>query len=600
MRCNAPVSSLSPSAVPAREAPATIAIGSPEGTAHVAAAGSSLRLRVAQVAVLLGALIVIWASLGDHSLYPPDEGRYGSVSAAMVESGNWLEPQLREAVHVTKPPLTYWAQAVCISVLGPTELAVRIPSAFAATLTVFTLFWFVRRTCGPLLATLAVGVYSVMPLPLIVGRLGITDSLLNAWWWLALCLGYMAVTATERRTRWVIGFWIAVALIGLTKGPLLLAPVVILGAWIVVRSPETGEASTRWQQFARLRTAIGLPLALAPLGVVAYLYWQSNPERTASVWRSEFVDRLAGTGVHHDPFWEFIPAFLAGFFPATSMLTLPWTNLSWRRVVECFRAGDLRALMLVAVVLPFIGFSLLSGKQLTYILPLAAPMAFLAALTLRRWIAPGEPVPEAAVKALAPPERVPEVRILCALSMCAWAVLMPLVGIAAMRTGVLPSVVSEGTALVWSLVFVPAVVGWLVCVAVWHVPARRALGVFCAFAGMVVMYIGLQEVEDSALGRMSSKPLAERLAATHRPVLAFDLPDLTLDFYMERWTHYTYKARELPEWIAAHPDGIIVTQRSDMSRARAFDPRVLDGYKVTGEYLHWPMKRVVVLERTAR
>jgi 4-amino-4-deoxy-L-arabinose transferase-like glycosyltransferase len=548
---------------------------------------------------MLSALLVIWSSLGDHVLYPPDEGRYGSVSAAMVESGNWLEPQLREAVHVTKPPLTYWAQAACISVLGPTELAVRIPSALAATLTVIVLFWFVRRTCGPLLATLAVGVYSVMPLPVIIGRLGITDSLLNAWWWLALCCGYLAITADERRTRWVIGFWMAVALIGLTKGPLLLAPVVILGAWIFLRPSSSGEMPSRWQQLARMRVPLGLPLALAPLAVVAYLYWQANPERTASVWRSEFVDRLAGTGVHHDPVWEFIPAFLAGFFPATSMLALPWTNLSWRRVVECFRAGDLRALMLVAVVLPFVGFSLLSGKQLTYILPLAAPLAFLAALTLRRWIAPGTAIPTQTIKPLAPPERVPEVRILCALSMCAWATLIPVVGIAAMRAGALPPVISEATVLRWSLVFVPAVVGWLVCVGLWHLPSRRALGVFCAFAGMIVMYLGLHRVEDFALSRMSSKPLAERLAATHRPVLAFDLPDLTLDFYMGRWTHYTYKARELPEWIAAHPDGIIVTQRSDMSRARAHQANVLDGYSVTGEYLHWPMKRVVVLERTA-
>ena len=84
-------------------------------------------------AVLLVALAIIWHSLGDHPLYRPDEGRYGAVSAWMAEHGNWLQPRMRDVVHVTKPPLTYWAQAAAITALGRTELAVRLPSAVGAS-----------------------------------------------------------------------------------------------------------------------------------------------------------------------------------------------------------------------------------------------------------------------------------------------------------------------------------------------------------------------------------------------------------------------------------------------------------------------------------
>ncbi len=556
-----------------------------------------------QVVVLLASLFLVWHSLWDHPLYPPDEGRYGSVSAWMAEHGNWLQPQLRSDVHVTKPPLTYWAQAVGVLAFGRAEIAVRLPGAVAASIVLLSMFWFVRRTMGSAAATVAVGLYAVMPLPLIVERLGSTDSLLNAWWWLALCFGYLAFaapggsapltdapnTAPARggapRARphlgWLAAFWGATALLGLTKGPLILAPLVLICAWLVL----TG----RWRDAWRTQAWLGLPLALVPLGVVAYLYWQANPERTARIWNFEFVERITGGGGHNDPVWMFVPLFLGGFFPASAMLMLPWLNVSARRAWSAFTGGDLRALMLLAVVLPFIGFSLLSGKQPTYILPLAPPLAVLVTHMLMRWLQPRA--------ADADGLRLPDVRWTCMAAAGVMALGAPVAAAWVVREGRAPAWAPGWTLVWWSLVFLPLALGWATCGHMWWDRVRRGLGLGCAFAGMVFMWLGVQMVENHALDAMNARGVAAAMQAGARPMLVVGVRDLTVDFYAGAWTDWSETSEDVPAWIAAHPDGLVLLSEDDIRRGRVVRAQDLDGLSRAGSFLLWPFKPAVLLQK---
>jgi 4-amino-4-deoxy-L-arabinose transferase-like glycosyltransferase len=538
--------------------------------------------RPVQWAVLLGALLLIWHSLGDHALLPPDEGRYGSVSAWMAENGNWLQPKIRDMSHVTKPPLTYWAQALGVLALGRTELAIRLPSALGATITVFALFWFTRRMWGSLAAVLAVGVYAIMPLPLIVGRLATTDSLLNAWWWLALCFGFLALQE-PRKTRlgWLAAFWGAVALIGLTKGPLALAPVALLWTWLV--------CAGRWRDVWRTHAMIGLPLALAPLAVAAYLFWQSDPERTLEVWRREFVDRIAGGDYKREPIWQLAPVLLGGLVPASVVLLFAGLHRPFQRLWATLAEGGAVGLLIIAVVLPFIGFSLLSNNQPTYLLPLAPPCAVLFAVVMAEWFDGRAEWPSSRANPR-------EMRTASGLTAAALVIGVPGAALAVVLMERVPTWAPGWTLFWWSLFMVPAGIGWLLCSSTWVKPATRAIGFACVFVGMVAMWLGVQEVEDMALDHMNSRGIARLLASQDRPVLLVGFKDLTIDFYAGEWHDYVHTSNEMAPWLKAHPNGLVVVGERRGKHEPGVETADLAGLVEVERFDVWPFKQAVVLE----
>lgn len=538
--------------------------------------------RWAQYGVLAVALALLWHSLGNHGLFPPDESRYAAVSGWMAEHGNWLEPRLGDQLHITKPPLTYWAQALSQRVLGHTELAVRVPSALASSALLVVTFLFTRRTLGAMPAMMAVGVLSAMPLVEVVGRLAITDPLLAAWWWGALCCAWMAMDGAAGAVRggWVAGFWACCAMVGLTKGPLVLAPPVIVASWLALAG--------RWRDARAFLPWIGLPLAVAPLALVAWGFWNANPERAESVWRFEFVDRFTG-GAHDDPRWLVPLAFMVGLFPATAMMTLPTFNLSWARAWRAVCAGDLRSLLVVAVVLPLAGFTLLRGSSPTYLLPTAAPLAVLVGLMLARWVSPraGD---------LPAGERLPDVRITTGIVMTVIGTAVPAAAVAVIVRDRAPAWAGGWTVLWLSLSVVPAMVAGWMAMAWWRRPSLRLPALAACFAGSACTWVGFHRAEDLAMAAMSPGVAARALADRSGPTMVFGLPSASLDWYMGRWVDAGRLEQDLAAWLGTHADGTVLTSEWHLERLSSTDPASAARLRPVAQVDGWPMKRLVLCE----
>ncbi len=79
----------------------------------------------------LGAIfgLLFFLSLGHAPLANPDEGRYAEIPREMVASGDWVTPRLDGIAYFEKPPLLYWAVAVCLKLFGPGEASVRAAPA---------------------------------------------------------------------------------------------------------------------------------------------------------------------------------------------------------------------------------------------------------------------------------------------------------------------------------------------------------------------------------------------------------------------------------------------------------------------------------------
>lgn len=344
-------------------------------------------------AVLIAAALPIWAFLGGPPLTSSSDGRYAAASRYMADHDTWLIPHIDGEPHLTKPPLIYWAEAAAVEALGPTEFAVRLPSALAATLLLVGTFWFARRLYGTGVGMLAAGMLAMMPLFVVVARLTLTDMALTLFWSISLAGGFLAVREPGR-LRWPALLWAGVALGWLTKPLAPWGAVGILAVWLVI--------ARQWRSLLRLRPFSGLVLSLAPVAAWGLLVYQQTPE-LLEVWDREVVERAKGGGRHAEPFWYLFVVFLVAMFPATGMLELPGVNQPLRRWKRWFAEGGDRAFLVLATIMPVIAFSIPQGKLPTYILPAAPPLAILTALMLAKWLGPWGEGP-------ADDERLPDVR----------------------------------------------------------------------------------------------------------------------------------------------------------------------------------------------
>jgi 4-amino-4-deoxy-L-arabinose transferase-like glycosyltransferase len=93
--------------------------------------------------------VLFFYGLGAGDLYRT-EGLRAIVAQEFLNSGNWVVPTLYGEPLLTKPPGMYAAiAAVSQPFGGVSDCSARLPSALAATATVFLFFWYFRRAFGP-------------------------------------------------------------------------------------------------------------------------------------------------------------------------------------------------------------------------------------------------------------------------------------------------------------------------------------------------------------------------------------------------------------------------------------------------------------------
>lgn len=331
--------------------------------------------RWAALAALLALALVLQ---GTRPLFDTDEGRYTAVALQMLDSGDWLTPRLHHEVpHFSKPPLTYWALASSMALLGRNEWAARLPNALAYAATVLLVFLIARRlTRGrPELAAL---VQATSLMPFAAANVITTDTLLTLFETLAVA-GFVLLRwggAPAERARWVM--WGGFGLAFLTKGPPGLLPllaIVVFTAWVDGGRGLARLASPR---------AVALFLALA----FGWYGWQlsQRPDLLAYLLGDEVFGRVATPEFDRN-------ATLLGLFetylPVVLIAPLPWWPLLIRRRGSGRRApgewfaalrGEPERLFLwLWLLLPFAIFCISRSRLPLYLLPLAVPASLLLA-----------------------------------------------------------------------------------------------------------------------------------------------------------------------------------------------------------------------------
>jgi 4-amino-4-deoxy-L-arabinose transferase-like glycosyltransferase len=247
--------------------------------------------RLLSILGLLGLLgIILFPLLFDLHRIPIqlwDESRLANNALEMYSSGKLLVTTFdgKPDLWNTKPPLLIWLQAGMMHLLGgPSELAVRIPSAAAAVATVLLLVGFSVRKLGSWGTGLAAG-FILVTIPGYVSthmaRTGDYDSML-VWWTILGLVSFFQFLETNRpRYLLLWGFTIAAAI--MTKGvaALLGSPALLLYAilqgrlWQLLRQPRV---------WAVLLGALAIPA----------LYYLAREAAAPGYWEAVKMNELGG------------------------------------------------------------------------------------------------------------------------------------------------------------------------------------------------------------------------------------------------------------------------------------------------------------------
>lgn len=97
--------------------------------------------------IIIICIISVFPWLGMDNLSAPGESQEAIVATAMLESGNWVLPQLPSGEWASHPPLAHWLMALFSLPQGyVSELTSRLPASLAfITLIGFTLVFFGKR-----------------------------------------------------------------------------------------------------------------------------------------------------------------------------------------------------------------------------------------------------------------------------------------------------------------------------------------------------------------------------------------------------------------------------------------------------------------------
>jgi 4-amino-4-deoxy-L-arabinose transferase-like glycosyltransferase len=328
-------------------------------------------------------LIIVFPGLV-FSLYlpyfPVDETRYLSVAWEMRLYDSFIVPIQNALPYSHKPPFLFWLFNLDWFLFGVNEVTLRLIPLLFSLLNITIVYKISLKLWNEgKIAHYAAIILSSTLSYLLWSALIMFDIVLTFWVLLAI-YGLLSASGKQSIKSWLL---IGIAIGGgiLTKGPVVFVyflPVVILSfLWV----PKEN-FSMRWYAWFAFSLAVGVAVVFMWLIPAAMTGGESY--REAILW-GQTVNRVANSFAHQRPFWWYIPWLLA--------LLLPWILLTpvWR---GCSRLTNERGgrFLVIWIAPALIVLSLISGKQVHYLIPMLPPFSLLMAKNLSAWESSGKTV----------------------------------------------------------------------------------------------------------------------------------------------------------------------------------------------------------------
>ena len=306
------------------------------------------------------------ASIGIYfrPLLPVDETRYISVAWEMYSKHSFLVPLLNGEPYHHKPPLLFWLIDFLWYIFGVKEWIVRfIPSIFGFLSCVVAYFMAKELFKDERSSKIAPLILSSMALFVFFSSMLTFDVMLSFW---VLLAAYFFIKASNRLDlKYFILAGVAIGGGALTKGPVILVHLLPLVLYI----PFLKELDKK-------RWFLGFFKSFL-IGVFIALLWaipaaiSGGEEYAKAIFWGQSAHRVVSSFAHRRPFWWYLPMLFFLFMPY--ILIKPFWKIN-----RYFKEDKAVKLLLIWIGGSVFIFSLISGKQIQYLLPEIPPLAILA------------------------------------------------------------------------------------------------------------------------------------------------------------------------------------------------------------------------------
>jgi 4-amino-4-deoxy-L-arabinose transferase-like glycosyltransferase len=320
-------------------------------------------------------ILLLWAAvylpaLGSLAI-KGEEGRRILPAISMLESGNYLVPEVGGEAYFRKPPLINWLVAASFEIFGTrNEWTARLPSVLCVLAVAIAFVTVARASLGPCGSTIAAIIWLTNIGIIEKGRLIEIEGLYASLCGLAII--FWLSFWDQKKSAWLTWTvpWIFLGLGWLAKGPphlLFFYGVVIAVLW----------KGRRWRMLYHPAHFLGVLIMLGIFAAWAIPFAHTAGSTVASTkWYNQFIGRLRGDDFQFLRWVRNIPQGLLYLLPWAIFLPLVRFDIFSEEKDRQFA----RALVWGAGV-PFVLVLLVPGSIPRYAMPALAPACWLLAMT---------------------------------------------------------------------------------------------------------------------------------------------------------------------------------------------------------------------------
>jgi 4-amino-4-deoxy-L-arabinose transferase-like glycosyltransferase len=321
-------------------------------------------------------VVAVWAAIYLPSLgsleIKGEEGRRILPAVSMLETGNYIVPQIGSEPYLRKPPLINWIVATSFKIFGvQNEWTARLPSALCILAVALAFITVGQASLGELGSLVASIIWLTNFGIIEKGRLIEIEALYVSLFALAfICWLSWWEQRRSQWLTWTVPFiWLGLGL--LAKGPVHLIffyAIVVAILW----------HARKLRELCAPAHVVGIVIMLGIFAAWAIPYLQMTTSGDVGhVWTRQFSGRLFGEDFNFRGWILNIPRGLGYFLPWILLLPFAhraeFANENARRVVRGLGWG---------ITVSFLVISLIPGSLPRYTMPLVAPMCWLMATLL--------------------------------------------------------------------------------------------------------------------------------------------------------------------------------------------------------------------------